>query len=203
MAIKTAMTPRSFFTAFCILSILGILSHGATASPAVVVSVPDQKLVVVDNGQPVAQFPISTSRYGLGDRPGSYATPLGRLEIAAKIGAEAPMGAVFKQRRLTGEILRPNARGRDPIVTRIIWLRGLERQNARAFERNIYIHGTPVERLIGRPASYGCIRMRSRDIVNLFASISVGTKIAVFNSRLPSAIAEAGFATPHLLATAR
>src|SRR2546423_1067768 len=89
MAIKTAMTPRSFFTAFCILSILGILSHGAIASPTVVVSVPDQKLVVVDNGQPVAQFPISTSRYGLGDRPGSYATPLGRLEIAAKIGAEA------------------------------------------------------------------------------------------------------------------
>ena len=203
MAIKTVMTPRSFFTVFCFLSALGILNHGASAAPALVVSVPDQKLAVIDNGQPIAQFPISTSRYGLGDRPGSYATPVGLLEIAAKIGAAAPMGAVFKQRRLTGEILRPNARGRDPIVTRIIWLRGLERQNARAFERNIYIHGTPVERLIGRPASYGCIRMRSCDIVNLFASISVGTKIAVFNSHLPRAISEAGFTTTRLLATTR
>jgi hypothetical protein len=89
---------------------------------------------------------------------------------------------------LTGEILSPNARGRDPIVTRILWLRGLEKCNLRAFALNIYIHGT----LIGRPASYGCIRMRSRDVVALFSSISVGTKIAVMNQHLHNAIAVAG-----------
>jgi hypothetical protein len=98
-----------------------------------VVSVPDQKLALIDNGVAVAQFPISTSKFGVGDRPGSYATPLGELEVAAKIGANAPVGAVFKQRQMTGEILPPNAKGRDPIVTRIVWLRGLEKRNAQAF----------------------------------------------------------------------
>src|ERR1051326_4336316 len=173
------------------LFLLGSAFHLA-AAPALVVSIADQKLALVENGEPVAQFPVSTSKFGVGDRPGSFATPLGLLEIASKIGADAPLGAVFKSRTPTREILRPNARGRDPIVTRILWLRGLEKRNAFAFERGIYIHGTPVERLIGRPASYGCIRMRSRDVVTLFSSISVGTKIAVMNQHLHDAIAHAG-----------
>ena len=186
------MNLRSLLIISCFFLVVTCLAQPIAAASAVVVSVPDQKLAVIEGGVAVAQFPISTSRFGVGDRPGSYATPLGLLEIAAKIGANAPLGAVFKQRRMTGEILRPNARGRDPIVTRILWLRGLEKRNARAFARNIYIHGTPVERLIGRPASYGCIRMRSRDIANLFASIDVGTKITVLNQRLHDAIADAG-----------
>src|SRR5947207_11489443 len=103
----------------------------ASAEPAIVVSIADQRLALVEDGAPVAQFPISTSKFGVGDRPGSYATPLGLLEIASKIGANAPLGTVFKSRVQTGEVLRPNARGRDPIVTRIIWLRGLEGRNAR------------------------------------------------------------------------
>jgi hypothetical protein len=70
---------------------------------------------------------------------------LGSLEIASKIGGNAPLGTVFKSRQPTGEILKPKAPGRDPIVTRILWLRGLERGNARAYSRSIYIHGTPVE----------------------------------------------------------
>ncbi len=160
------------------------------AAPSVVVSVADQKLAVVENGFAIAQFPVSTSKFGVGDRPNSYATPLGLLEVASKIGANAPIGTVFKSRTPTGEILKPNAAGRDPIVTRILWLRGLEKANARAYERGIYIHGTPVEKLIGRPASYGCIRMRSRDVVNLFSAINVGTKIAVTTSHLRAAISQ-------------
>jgi lipoprotein-anchoring transpeptidase ErfK/SrfK len=163
----------------------------AMATPSIVVSVPDQTLALIDDGVVVARFPVSTSKFGLGDGSGSYATPLGTMAIASKIGASAPLGTVFKSRRPTGEILRPNAPGRDPIVTRILWLRGLEKQNARAFARNIYIHGTPEERLIGRPASYGCIRMRSRDVAQLFAAVGVGTKIEVANSRLGSAVAQA------------
>ena len=162
-----------------------------SAAQAVVVSIADQKLALVEDGEPVAQFPISTSRFGVGDRPGSYATPLGLLEVASKIGANLPLGAVFKGRTPTGEILRPNARGRDPIVTRILWLRGLEKRNALAYERGIYIHGTPVERLIGRPASYGCIRMRSRDVANLFSQVNVGTRIAIVKCNLREAIARA------------
>jgi lipoprotein-anchoring transpeptidase ErfK/SrfK len=161
------------------------------ATPSIVVSVPDQTLALINNGVVMARFPVSTSKFGVGDNPGSYATPLGSLEIASKIGANAPLGTVFKSRRATGEILRPNARGRDPIVTRILWLRGLEKSNARAHARNIYIHGTPVEQLIGRPASYGCIRMRSRDVARLFGAVSVRTKVAVMNAPLGRAIAKA------------
>jgi lipoprotein-anchoring transpeptidase ErfK/SrfK len=163
----------------------------ATATPSIVVSVPDQTLALIDDGVVVARFPVSTSKFGLGDGSGSYATPLGTMAVASKIGANAPLGAVFKSRLPTGEILRPNAPGRDPIVTRILWLRGLEKRNARAFARNIYIHGTPEERLIGRPASYGCIRMRSRDVAQLFAAVGVGTKIEVANERLGRAVAQA------------
>ena len=163
----------------------------ATAAPSIVVSVPDQTLALVDKGVVTARFPVSTSKFGLGDRPNSYATPLGSMEIASKIGANAPMGAVFKSRRMTGEVLPPNARGRDPIVTRILWLRGLEKGNARAFARNIYIHGTPEERLLGRPVSFGCIRMRSRDVARLFGTVNVRTKVAVLNTRLNRAVAQA------------
>src|SRR3954470_8905055 len=163
----------------------------AKAEPSIVVSVPDQTLAVVDAGAVRERFRISTSKYGLGDKPNSYATPLGSMEIASKIGGNAPLGAVFKSRQMTGEILKPNAAGRDPIVTRILWLRGLERSNARAYSRNIYIHGTPVENLIGRPVSFGCIRMRSRDVARLFATVRVGTKIEILNAGLSRAVAQA------------
>ncbi|MEY2549032.1 MAG: hypothetical protein QOD64_1614 [Verrucomicrobiota bacterium] len=163
----------------------------ALATPSVVVSVPDQTLALIDDGVVVARFPVSTSKFGLGDRAGTYATPLGAMSIASKIGGNAPLGAVFKNRRPTGEVLSPNAPGRDPIVSRILWLRGLEKQNAGAYRRNIYIHGTPEERLIGRPASYGCIRMRSRDVAQVFSAVSVGTRIEVANVRLGAAIAQA------------
>lgn len=186
-----------------LLHLIGLILFGSalhlSAAPAVVVSIADQKLALVENGEPVAQFPVSTSKFGVGDRPGSCATPLGLLEVASKIGANAPLGTVFKSRTPTGEILRPNARGRDPIVTRILWLRGLEKRNARAYDRAIYIHGTPVERLIGRPVSYGCIRMRSRDVANLFSLVDVGTRIAIVNCNLHEAIARASSGT---LATA-
>ena len=173
------------------LTVAIICPAPAMATPSIVVSVPDQTLALIDDGVVVARFPVSTSKFGLGDGSGSYATPLGTMAIASKIGANAPLGTVFKSRRPTGEILRPNAPGRDPIVTRILWLRGLEKRNAQAFARNIYIHGTPEERLIGRPASYGCIRMRSRDVAQLFGAVGVGTKIEVANARLGRAVAQA------------
>jgi lipoprotein-anchoring transpeptidase ErfK/SrfK len=176
----------------------GLNPTRATASPSIVVSVPDQTLALIDHGAIIARFPVSTSKFGVGDHPGSYATPLGSLEIASKIGANAPLGTVFKSRRPTGEVLPPNARGRDPIVTRILWLRGLEKSNARAYSRAIYIHGTPVENLIGRPASYGCIRMRSRDVAQLFSAVNVGTKIAVSNTRLDRALAQHALSSSQL-----
>ena len=158
----------------------------------VVVSVHDQRLALLQKGQLVATYPVSTSKFGIGDRPGSYGTPLGELEIADKIGDGAPPGTVFKDRRRTGEVVAVNAPGRDPIVTRIIWLRGKEGRNANAFRRDIYIHGTPEERNIGRPASYGCIRMRSVDIINLYSQVGPGAQVSIITPTLASVIPELG-----------
>ena len=154
----------------------------------IVISTREQKLALLDRGNLMAIYPVSTSKFGLGDWRGSRYTPLGQLQIAEKIGDNAPPGTVFKDRRRTGEIVLPDSPGRDPIVTRILWLRGLEPQNANAFTRDIYIHGTPEERLIGTPASYGCIRMRSRDIINLYDIVGVGAAVTIFDGSLASAI---------------
>jgi hypothetical protein len=113
------------------------------------------------------------------------ATPLGLLQVAQKIGDRAPIGAVFHNRRWTGEVLQPNTPGRDPVMTRIIWLRGLELANSHAFSRCIYIHGTNEEKLLGRPASFGCIRMRSLDVVSLYSQLPLGTPVEILNDRLP------------------
>src|SRR4029077_505364 len=172
-----------------ILSVLSASSVFAIApldtSNQVVISVRDQKLGLMRNGSKVATYPISTSLFGLGDAWGRMTTPLGYLAVEKKIGDNVPVGAVFHKRRLTGEVLQPNAPGRDPITTRIIWLRGLEAQNAHAFQRCIYIHGTPEENKIGRPASYGCIRMKSKDVAEFYDQLPVGAVVQIIPDRLP------------------
>jgi lipoprotein-anchoring transpeptidase ErfK/SrfK len=154
----------------------------------IVVSTRDQKLALLDRGNLMAVFPVSTSKFGLGDRPGSRFTPLGKLQIAEKIGDNAPPGTVFKDRRRTGEVVLANSPGRGPIVTRILWLRGLEGQNANAFGRDIYIHGTPEEWRIGSAASYGCIRMRSTDIIQLYNIVGIGAAVTIVETPLVSAV---------------
>ena len=154
----------------------------------VVVSIPQQRMALLDNGVLLATYPVSTSKFAIGDAPGSRGTPLGELEIAKKIGDGAPLGTVFKDRRPTGEILVPDAPGRDPIVTRILWLRGRETQNAKAYGRYIYIHGTPEERNIGQRASYGCIRMRSRDVIQLYDIVGPRARVTILNEPLQSMV---------------
>ncbi len=181
------------FPACLLAGLLAAAVSGAGARDvehSIIVSVPDQKMIVLHDGVRVAEFAVSTSKFGLGDRPGSYMTPLGAFEVAEKIGTGAPAGAVFKSRRQTGEVLRPNSKGRDPIVTRILWLRGLETRNRNATSRGIYIHGTPVERLIGKPASFGCVRMRSKDVVALYRIVGVGAKVAILNTRVDRKMAQ-------------
>jgi hypothetical protein len=172
-----------------ILSLISAASAFAVApldsSNQVIISVRDQKLVLMRNGSKVAIYPISTSMFGLGDAWGRMTTPLGYLAVEKKIGDNVPVGAVFHKRRLTGEVLQPNAPGRDPITTRIIWLRGLEAQNAHAFQRCIYIHGTPEEKKIGQPASYGCIRMKSKDVAELYDQLPLGAVVQIIPDRLP------------------
>lgn len=153
--------------------------------PRILISVRDQKLMILQDGKRAAVYPVSTSKFGLGDRWGSMTTPLGWLQVAQKIGDHAPPGAVFQKRRFTGEIIPANAPGRDPIVTRIIWLRGLERTNANAFSRCIYIHGTPEEKGIGKPASYGCVRMSSKDVAEVYRQIQIGALVRIIPDSLP------------------
>jgi hypothetical protein len=141
--------------------------------------------MLVQNGGKIATYPVSTSMFGLGDSWGRMTTPLGNLTIEKKIGDNVPAGAVFHNRRLTGEILQPNAPGRDPVTTRIMWLRGLETQNAHAFQRCIYIHGTPEEKKLGRPASYGCIRMKASDIADLYNRVPPGALVQITPDSLP------------------
>ena len=152
-----------------------------------IVSVAEQRMVVLDDGKPIAQFPVSTSKFGLGSSGRSNFTPLGRHAIAKKIGGGQPSGMKFKSRKATGEIVPVNAPGRDPIVTRILWLKGLEAQNQNTYSRYIYIHGTPEEHRIGTPASYGCVRMRSPDIVWLYDTVGKGAKVEIVPGPLSSA----------------
>jgi len=151
----------------------------APLSADMIVSVPDQVLALVDRGKLIARYSISTSKFGTGDSAASYRTPLGTLFVSAKIGDRLPSGTVIKNRIPTGEIVGVDAPGRDAIVSRVIWLRGMETQNQKARDRCIYIHGTPEERRIGNPASFGCVRMRSRDIIDLYDRVHIGTHVLI------------------------
>jgi lipoprotein-anchoring transpeptidase ErfK/SrfK len=146
----------------------------------------DQRLVVLDHGKKVASYPVSTSKYGFGDGFGSYRTPMGLMKVRKKIGDNVPPGGVLKSRRFTGEVLAVDAPGRDPIVTRILWLQGLESENKHAYDRCIYIHGTPEERNIGTPASFGCIRMKSEDVIQLYDLVGEGARVRVVTSLPPT-----------------
>ena len=161
-----------------------------------VVSVPDQKLALYRKGQLVKLYDVSTSKFCLSCRNGSYGTPLGKHEIAKKIGDGQPQGMKFSSRRPTGEIVRPNSPGRDPIVSRILWLSGREPENRNSYSRCIYIHGTAEEWRIGTPASYGCIRMRSRDVVNLYNTVGLGAKVEIVNQPLANPWAEPAMEFP-------
>ena len=164
------------------------VSWAISLAAEMVVSVPDQKLAVIDRGKLIAKYPVSTSKFGVGDGVGTYRTPLGVLFVSAKFGDHLPAGTVIKNRVPTGEVVDPNAPGRDAIVSRVIWLRGMEEQNKRARDRCIYIHGTPEERRVGTRASFGCIRMRSKDVIALYELAHIGMHVTVSERRIDSFI---------------
>lgn len=153
------------------------------------ISVARQELIVLDEANQVThRYSISTAAKGVGEQKGSGKTPLGRHRIRAKIGASAPLAAVFVGRRLTGEIWTPELAAsypnRDWILSRILWLCGCEPGFNRlgavdSMARYIYIHGTPDSEPMGVPRSHGCVRMRNRDVVHLFDLVSTGTRVDI------------------------
>jgi hypothetical protein len=167
--------------------LLSATARAVNFGPEIVISVPDQRLAVLENGSATGTFVVSTSRFGIGDELNSYKTPLGLLWVYDKIGDNLPEGAVIKNRSATGEVIPANARGRDPIVTRIIWLKGLFGAG-HAYERCIYIHGTPEESSLGHPSSYGCIRMRSVDVRKVYDKVFIGTHVLISDKPLKQLI---------------
>ncbi len=148
----------------------------------------DQRLRLLVNGEAVLDYPVSTARNGPGERDGSYCTPRGHHRIHSKIGAGQPLGTVFVGRRPTGERYSPVLGSRYPerdwILTRILWLEGLEPGFNRGGERDtmgryIYIHGCPEELPLGVPLSHGCIRMANADVIGLFARVAVGDRVTI------------------------
>ena len=147
-----------------------------------------QSLTVLDDGKPVREYLVSTSRYGPGERFGSQCTPRGTHIVRAKIGAGLPPGSVLVGRRFTGEIYDSDlARGypdRDWILTRLMWLSGREPGRNRygavdSLRRFIYIHGMPDVQPVGVPFSHGCIRMRNTDVIELYEMIDTGTIVDI------------------------
>ncbi len=143
------------------------------------VDIPSQTLIWM-RGDERRVFPVSTSRQGVGFEEGSLKTPTGRFVVSEKFGDGEPLGAVFRSRVPIGQTAAPGeAPAEDLILTRILWLDGLDPQNANTRERFIYIHGTNREDLIGQPASHGCIRMRNEDVAALYDLTPPGTPLEI------------------------
>jgi len=155
----------------------------------IVIDINSQTLMLLDGqGREMKRYSVSTSKNGVGERNGSLCTPRGRHLVRARIGAGQPENAVFVRRRPTGEIWTPALHatypGRDWILTRILWLSGCERDKNRLGEvdtmrRYIYIHGSPDMAEMGKPGSIGCVRVRNRDIVELFDRVAPYTAVDI------------------------
>jgi lipoprotein-anchoring transpeptidase ErfK/SrfK len=146
----------------------------------IVVSVPDQKLRLYDRGGVLAgEYPCSTSRFGYSSEPGSNHTPLGKFRVAQMIGHDAGTGTIFKSRVPAG-VWDGQPADDDFVLSRILWLDGVEEHNANTRDRYIYIHGTNQEHLIGTPASHGCIRLTNADVIDLFGRVQEGTEVQIY-----------------------
>lgn len=150
------------------------------------ISIPEQRLRLVEGPQLLLDVAVSTARNGAGEMNGSGCTPRGWHSIRARIGAGCPVNTVFVGRRPSGEVYSPalarQAPQRDWILSRILWLSGLEPGKNRlgqvdTMRRYIYIHGTPDEEPMGVPLSHGCVRMRNGDIITLFDLVTTGTRV--------------------------
>ena len=152
------------------------------------IDVGSQQLRLLDGRKLVRKYSISTAKKGVGEKNGSLCTPRGRHIVRAKIGAGQPAGAVFVRRRPTGEVWSPELHaqypGRDWILTRILWLSGCEPGRNRlgdvdTMRRYIYIHGCPDSAELGKPGSIGCVRMRNRDVAELFELVPPYTPVDI------------------------
>jgi L,D-transpeptidase YbiS len=154
-----------------------------------------QRLDLYQDGASIRSYPVSTAANGAGERNESECTPRGLHRIHAMIGAGCPEGAVFVSRQPTGERCTPALFAAEPdrdwILSRILWLEGCEPGRNRdgdvdTLRRYIYIHGCPDQTEVGRPGSHGCVRMRNRDVLELFELVAVGTRVDIDDAEGPA-----------------
>ena len=143
------------------------------------VSVPAQELTLFIDATAVAKFPISTSMFGLGSEEDSNRTPIGAFQIKEKIGGDQAPRTIFRSRIPEGRWEPGCVVDDDLVLSRILWLDGLEENNSNTFDRYIYIHGTNQEELIGTPASHGCVRMRNEDMLDLYELVEPETAVFI------------------------
>lgn len=161
---------------------------GSLTQHWLLVSIDQQCLYLVNNNIIEKDFSVSTSMFGVGSEQDSYKTPLGAHIVAQKIGAHCKTNEILRGREATGEcaeiITHAHASQEDLVLSRILWLQGLEQgknlgQGVDSYQRYIYIHGTQEEGLIGQPASHGCVRMLNKDIVELFDRVEEGAFVYI------------------------
>ena len=154
--------------------------------PSIFVSIADQSLSLNSHKEDIT-YPVSTAKLGPGEEKNSYCTPRGKHIIRAKIGINASRGEIFKSRRATGEVFsknKHNDKNNDWILTRILWLSGIEKGknrlgNVDTMQRYIYIHGIPDEFSLNIPRSKGCINMNNDDVIELFDLVDIGTSVLI------------------------
>ena len=142
------------------------------------ISIRDQRLTLTEGETLVRTYPVSTSRFGIGTEEDSMKTPIGRFRVAEKIGDGLPSDTVF-QSRVPLKADDPLPPTEDLVMSRILWLDGLDEHNANTRDRFIYIHGTKHEDKIGNPASHGCVRMRNADVIELFDLVDEGAPVVI------------------------
>jgi len=189
MTLRNMTRNKAFFNIlFFLLLTLRCPIQGRADEFLITIDVSRQKLYLFENPKLIKMYPVSTSKYGVGNEKKSKKTPLGTHFIAEKIGDGAKIGTIFESCENTGRIVEiyPDATDiqEDLITTRILWLKGIvpglnEGEGVDSYNRHIYIHGTPEESLIGTRASNGCIRMKNKDIIELFDSIPEDTLVGI------------------------
>src|SRR6266446_8042156 len=142
------------------------------------ISIRDQRLTLKEGEMLIRTYPVSTSRFGIGTEEGSMKTPIGRFRVAEKIGDGLPSDTVF-QSRVPLKADDPLPPTEDLVMSRILWLDGLDEHNANTRDRFIYIHGTKHEDKIGTPDSHGCVRMRNADVAEIFTLVDEGTHVII------------------------
>ncbi len=142
------------------------------------VSIRDQQLTLLEGETPIRRYPVSTSRFGIGTEEGSFKTPTGNFRVAQKIGHGLPSGTVFRGRiPLNPDDPLPTTE--DLVMSRILWLDGIDADNANTHERFIYVHGTKHEDKIGQRDSHGCVRLRNAAVIELFDLVDEGTPVVI------------------------